>query len=142
MVLLGTNDLSGGLSAAQLQSSLLEIWAALAAQGCRVLVCTIPPHTNSTDTWATTTNQSPVNASYSAGSGSARGQINAFIRAAPASGRGVFGVIDVSDAVETQRDSGLWRTGFTNDGTHWNAAKGIPAVQAVVSAAIASGLFI
>ena len=138
VVLLGTNDLSGTTpSLATMQGYLGEIWTAQAAMGLRVIGATLPPHTTSTDTWATVANQT-IRLSARATAGSLLGQLNNWIRSTPAP---LSGYLEFADAVMTGRDSGVWQPNFTNDGTHWNQASGIPAAQAVVDAAVARGAF-
>lgn len=112
LVLLGTND--AGRTFAQIQADLLAIWTNLANRGIKVYGCTINPTTTSTDSWATTANQTVK-------SGEAvRVQINDWIRTTPAP---LTGYIDTADATESARNSGKWKvTGAANyattDGTH------------------------
>ena len=142
LVLLGTNDMSGGLTATQIEVYLAELYLFLAAQGLKVIASTLPPHTTSTDSWATTANQAFFVSSGQnlyGGAGSSLATLNNWIRAMPP---GVSGVLDYADVVMTARDSGYWNNGYTSDGTHWNQAHGIPVVQAVVANAITSRLII
>jgi hypothetical protein len=142
IVLLGTNDLTGNISLTAIQGYLTEIWAALAAEGCHVFACTVPPKTNSTDGWASSANQTMAGLDYGTGSsgiGSIRAQLNDWIRSVP--NRAVFGVLELADQVETSRNSGVWKSGFTSDGTHWNQT-GIPAIQSVIARAASAGLFV
>lgn len=54
---LGINDLSNSRTLAQIQADLLTVWQALNARGIKVWRTTIFPQTTSTDSWATTANQ-------------------------------------------------------------------------------------
>lgn len=59
----GTNDLYGSSrTLAQLQADNIAIAQNLALRGSRVLVSTLTPRTTSTDSWATTTNQTTLSA--------------------------------------------------------------------------------
>ena len=142
VVILGTNDLTGNQPLSAIQAALREIWGSLAAQGCRVFACTVPPKTNSTDGWMSLGNQSMPSANYGApggGLGSVRAQLNDWLRSGPSST--VFGVLECADPVEAGRNSGIWRPGYTNDGTHWNQV-GMTAVLDVVNNAILGGFFV
>lgn len=54
----GINDLGTGGTLAPLQANALIVWKYFADQGIRVLQTTLTPYTTSTDSWATTANQS------------------------------------------------------------------------------------
>jgi hypothetical protein len=113
LVLLGTNDFQGR-TLVQMQTDLLTIWNALAARGMRVFAATIPPLTTSTDSWATTTNQTKKPTE------GVRTGFNDWIRTTPAPLTGYF---ETADACETSRNSGLWKVNGTAnyatvDGTH------------------------
>lgn len=110
----GINDITGGASAATVQTRLQAVWALLTARGLPVYGATIPPVTTSTDNWATTANQTlaPANA--------VRLAVNAWLRTKPAP---LVKVYEFADAVESARDSGLWKAngtayGYTQDGVH------------------------
>lgn len=126
----GINDLVASASVATLQASLVSVWTALANSGVRVYQCTITPKTSSTDAWATTANQTPnlPNESF-------RTNINDWIRTTPAPLAGYF---ETADAVESARNSGLWKApGYTADGLHPSSAGHI-----AMAAAITPALFI
>jgi hypothetical protein len=57
----GVNDFTFGKSVAQLQASLTIIWASLKASGMKVYQSLILPRNSSTDSFATTANQTPIN---------------------------------------------------------------------------------
>lgn len=129
----GRNDLEDGRTTAQLQANLITIWTARASTGQRVLQTTITPRTTSTDSWATVSNQTVANVTYE----SRRVQLNDWLRAgAPmvsgvAAAPGTSGALlagqanhplhtywEIADEVETARNSGIWRAGYTDDGLH------------------------
>lgn len=153
IVAYGNNDFYTGtnLTALQMQNTIIPIWRAFTQRGFKVWAVTVSPRTTSTDSWATSVNQTPV------ANGAARIAYNQWLRdGAPidnnsqplatgtAPGPNVFrmgstfhpisdrlvakGLIDIATAVETATDSGLWKnvavngTGpWTVDGTHPNA---------------------
>jgi hypothetical protein len=122
----GVNDLANAQPLATVQASLIAQWKAHYNETGRVYQTTITPETTSTDGWATTTNQ--TKASWD----SVRVSLNAWIRAGgPVDGSGnpaaigsgtpfLTGVIDLADQVESARDSGIWKAGWTSDGIHPN----------------------
>lgn len=130
----GRNDLGDGRTVAQLQANLLTIWNQQASGGRRVIQTTITPHTNSTDSWATVGNQTPVNATVE----SRRVQFNDWLRAgapivsgaavapgtsgallAGQAGHPLYAYWEIADQVETARNSGIWRApSYTTDGLH------------------------
>ncbi len=138
----GTNDLAALSSFVATATNLQTIWQSLAALGLPVYQTTITPRTTSTDSWATTANQTIVN-----GCGQPRTDLNNWLRAgAPVSG-GVpvapgtagavpspylTGVFDICPAVET--GVGLWKPGLTPDGVHPNTA-GHTAMAALIQTA-------
>jgi lysophospholipase L1-like esterase len=114
IVALGTN----GQGTAQ--ADLTTLFATLAAYRVPIWVSTIIPRTTSSDSWATTANQT-VTANEAA-----RVSTNAFIRGVPTN---VTGFFEAADAVETARDSGKWQSvgsglpaAITADGVHPNTA--------------------
>jgi lysophospholipase L1-like esterase len=141
----GAGDYTGGNSAAAIQSALLRWWRWLSFHGAKVYQTTVQPKTTSTDAWATTGGQTIDNATNEA----ARKTLNAWIRAgAPVDAGGVAttpgngtaspylnGFIEVTDIIETARDSGIWKAGLTADGLHPNAA-GHTAIAATINPAL------
>ncbi len=113
----GTNDLTAGtLTSLQLQAQLQTLWNACvgvvgaAGVALKVSQSTISPVTTSTDSWATTANQTL------APSNGARVTTNNWIRQTPAP---LWHYFDVADAIESARDSGKWKApGISTDGTH------------------------
>lgn len=137
----GTNDFAGASTLAQVQAALITVWQRLVRMGMSVRQTTITPRTTSTDSWATTTNQTPV-AGFTVGA--KREQFNEWVRdgapilagvavatgsnaggtlRAGTTGHPLVGYIEVADAVESARNSGLWKVtgsanGWTSDGIH------------------------
>jgi len=130
----GVNDLQGGRTLAQTQASLLGIWTSAVAANptVRVLQTTITPKSSSTDGWATVGSQT-ADGTVSPN----RPALNAWIRAgaptvagvavapgtsgavvAGQAGHPLWSYLEVSDVVESARDTGLWKAGYTDDGVH------------------------
>lgn len=131
----GTNDRASGRTAFQIQTNRVAIWQALRARWpmTRVIAYTIAPRTTSTDSWATTTNQTPIagephrvavnawlrdGAPLLAGAVAATGTTNPAAIRAGAAGHPVYAVFELADVVESARDSGVWAVGATTDGIH------------------------
>lgn len=101
----GSNDMANdGAVFATIQSRLQTLWASLGALGLKVYQCTILPRTTSTDGWKTTGNQTiyAATATWEA----ARTSLNDWIRTTPSP---ISGYFDAADAVETARNSGIWK---------------------------------
>lgn len=113
IVAYGTND-SGG-SVATIQANLQTVWNEIAALGIPVWACTIPPYTSSTDGFVTVDNQTNIRPNINT--------VNDWIRTLPPP---LTGVIEVSDALSSARNSGKWKAGFTSDGIHPNATGQVP----------------
>jgi hypothetical protein len=150
----GINDLGGGGTLASIQANMLAEWTWHANLGARVWQCTILPKTTSTDTWATTANQTAVafNASRTGlndwiragapivnGVAVAVGTSNAVVAGQP--GHPLKGYFETADIVETSRNSGIWTPAYvyTTDslGVHPNSAG-----HAALAAAIDTSKFI
>jgi hypothetical protein len=56
-VMLGTNDINNGRTAGQLETDITTICNYLKRLGSKVILCTLPPRTTSSDNWATAANQ-------------------------------------------------------------------------------------
>lgn len=110
---LGINDVTGGQTLATIQSRLLALWNQLAVLGITVYQSTLTPVTTSTDSWATTANQTVT------ATNTVRTQVNDWIRSLPSP---LAGCLEVADIVETSRNSGIWKAGYTADGTHPTAS--------------------
>lgn len=140
------NDLEDSRTVSQMQANLLTLWTTQHNAGQRVIQTTITPHTGSTDSWATTANQIVTNSTIEAN----RVQLNNWIRAgapiisgvavtpgtsgavlAGDAGHPLYSYWEIADLVETARDSGIWKAGYTSDGLHPNGT-GITAASAGV----------
>jgi hypothetical protein len=129
---MGVNDLVGGATIATVEANMVSTWQNLGIFGSRVWQTTITPKTSSTDSWATTVNQTPfandanrqavnnwiragapVNASLTP---VAIGTIGALV--AGSSGHPLTGYFETADKVETSRNSGIWQVGlvYVTDG--------------------------
>ena len=99
--------MTNGRTAVLAYADLLTIWALL--QPLSVFSCTVNPASTSTDSFATTANQTTV------ASNAQRVALNNLLRTSGMSS----GVFDLADVVESARDSGLWKApGYTADGLH------------------------
>lgn len=136
VVMLGANDLGTLSTYSQIAGWLASLYRMVAAEGAKPVGVTILPKTTSTDGWVTTGNQAAAANGFSGGAGSIRSQLNAWIRAG-ADGL-LVGYVEAADAVETARDSGIWKANYTADGLH-PASPGHAAIAAAVDlAAIAA----
>ena len=113
----GVNDIYGSRTLSQVQADTTTILTWARNRGLKVAMTTLTPRTTSTDQWITTGNQTIV------GSGSfnvVRLGYNAWVRA----GAGGLAdlVVELADATETARDSGVWKADaagpYTADGIH------------------------
>lgn len=110
----GTNDLNAQ-SATTIQGNLQALWKLLVGYNLKVFACTVTPHTNSSDSWASAT-QTPNPSEAQVGATGQRSILNDYIRTTPSPLTGYF---DVADAVETSRNSGKWKfPNITDDGLH------------------------
>jgi len=122
----GSNDLyTNSASVATVQGLLQTIWGYMTALGPekKVYQTTITPRTTSSDSWATTENQAQVSGTING----RRTALNDWIRGVPSGAHGYF---DIADALETSRNSGIWKvTGvanaYTPDGTHPNTTSSL-----------------
>jgi len=106
---LGTNDLSGGASAATLAGLIDTIVGYF--PGIPTYICTVPPMSSSTDGWATTANQTATN-------NVERSAFNNAVRAETVSAASA-GFFDISMPLEPSLNAGIWKApGFTADGSH------------------------
>lgn len=143
----GVNSLA--LTLADLKQAAIDTWTSLAYFRVPMYQPTLTPQTTSTDVWATTTNQAliyparePVRTSFNAWlrdgapmSGTAAapvGAAGAGVLRAGVTGHPLRGIIEAADRAETARDSGIWRAGYTSDGTHPNTA-GATAIAAAIN---------
>lgn len=109
----GINDVGANRTLVQIQTDLIGVWNALIARGLKVFQNTITPFTSSTDSWATTAGQAPMDATKN----SVRIALNEWIRTCPAPLSGYF---ESADLAESSRNSGIWKAGYTGDGLHPN----------------------
>jgi lysophospholipase L1-like esterase len=107
----GINDIASSHSLSTIQADLTSIWNSMVSRGMKVFQTTITPQTTSTDSWSTTTNQTPF------AQETVRKQLNDWIRTIPSPLSGYF---EVADLAETYRNSGIWKAGFSSDGVHPN----------------------
>jgi hypothetical protein len=105
----GINDLVANIALATLQASLVAIWSSLAAVVPHVYQSTLTARTASTDGFKSVAGQTPTaGASFSGGATSIRSQLNTGFRTVPAP---LADYIELADAVETARDSGVFIVG-------------------------------
>jgi hypothetical protein len=145
----GANDVTNGRTLAQIQVDKLRIWTAMANRRIQVWTPTLHPNlTTSTDSFATTGNQTP------AATNSVRTGLNDWIRggapidattkAAVAvgtsgallngqSGHPLAGWLEVADVIETTRGSGIYKVGYTTDGQHMTSAAASAVAAALTS---------
>jgi lysophospholipase L1-like esterase len=145
----GTNDINaGGDVALTTETNLLATWQVLAARGMRSIIGTITPRTTSSDSWATTANQTPVagqaqlhlvnnwirdGAPFTGTTPAAVGAVGATRIGDPL--HPVMAYAEIADVVMSARDSGIWKAGSTTDGVHPNSA-----THALMAAAISTAL--
>lgn len=107
----GINDCTSGAGVSAIRQNMQLLWQKFANKA--VYQITIPPVTTSSDSWATTANQTTH------AQNPTRQSINELIRSLP---HPLTGYFEVADAVESARNSGLWKPSYTPDGTHENQA--------------------
>lgn len=108
----GGNDIISERSATALKT---DVEGIVAAYKKTTYVCTIGLCTNSSDSWATTVNQTPYATEPQ------RVAYNSMV--SEGSVEGIVGFFDVADAMETFRNSGIWLVNgkenfYTDDGIH------------------------
>lgn len=110
---LGGNDITGAeVTAAQIIERLKASYRLLKGLGYNVIATTITPTTTSSDSWATTANQTLHVRNQ------VRLDVNTWIRTVPAD---VSAVIDAAIHVQDPTEPGKWRVNggaWTGDGTH------------------------
>jgi len=126
----GTNDLvAAGVSLASMQANYVALAQAIVDRGMRAHGFTVGPRTTSTDSWATTANQT-VSTGYVADSNGNSGsaslilnEFNDWLRTVPAP---LTDVVEAADTVMSAHNSRIWNVGdgtytnpaFTSDGVH------------------------
>ena len=118
-----------------MQADGIAFWGYLASTGKLVSQATFKPYTSSTDGWVTVENQTPggVNptrlawnawlrdgAPLIAGAAAATGTTDPAAVRVGSAGHPLDAVLEVADALESSRDSGVWTPGYTSDGLHPN----------------------
>jgi len=145
------NDL-GASSVPTLQGYGFTYWTYLSRAG-KVYATTCTPQSSSTDSWATTGNQAVLSPALNeprrvqwnawlrdgapmtaAGAAQAVGATGGTVLRAGQAGHPLAGYIEVADLVEPSRDAGIWKAGYTSDGTHPNAT-GAAAIAAAINPA-------
>jgi hypothetical protein len=121
----GRNDLSGGATGAAVAALITQVAALF--PGKPFIQATCLPRTTSTDSWATTANQTTHT------SNAERINFNRLVRA-----RSIAGVSDIFDpcaALESGYESGLWVPGRTTEGIHPNTQGYVDARTLLLGAA-------
>jgi lysophospholipase L1-like esterase len=157
---MGVNDIFAGIAAlATLQATQIAIWNFYGNRGVRAFQTTISPDTTSTDSFATTANQTSVNSGQNtvrvnfnnwlrggapivAGAAVALGTVGALLTGQ--AGHPLAGYFEMADVCESGRDSGVWAVNgsaffATLDGLHPSPAFHT-LLAAVVSNAVATGI--
>lgn len=124
----GANDVNQTSdTVATISANFLSLWNDLSRRGLKVWQGTITPVTTSTDSWATTGNQTVLKQATFAG-------VNNYIRSAPSP---LTGYIEIADTVMTARDSGIWKApSWTSDGIHPLAFATNPQAHNALAAAV------
>jgi hypothetical protein len=127
----GLNDLRLGRTQALLLADYQTLYGLANFAGANKWQTTLTPRSTSTDSWATTANQSP----QTDGNMAALNSVNAAIRAGLAN---VHGVIEAADAAMSARDSDIHKAPpiGTEDGTHFNS------VRAALVASLCEGVLL
>lgn len=114
----GYNDAAASQTAVQIEASLTTIWDYLVERGIRVYQITMEPGSTSTDSWATTANQTVRSWSDEMTA------VNVWIRTNPGKLSGYF---EVCNAISSGADSEKWQVDgtpnkYTADGVHPSTA--------------------
>jgi hypothetical protein len=159
----GVNDVKAPQTVATIKAELISNWRYGMRRGMKVWQTTVTPVTTSTDGWVTTANQTvtaneanrtavndwlrdgaPLDSVTFAAQaiGSVSSELPSYVRTrdgstvrAGAAGHPLTGVLEFADAVETSRNSGIWKAGYTSDGTHPLGATGHGALAATFTLA-------
>lgn len=140
----GVNDIGNNQSLATIQASLVALWFTASRRGLPIYQTTITPSTGndatkeavrvSLNTWIR--DGAPILNGVAVATGSsATGTLRA-----GAIGHPLTTLIEVADLAETARNSGVYKAGYSDDGTHPNAV-GAAALAVAVSNAVAAGYF-
>lgn len=114
----GLNDLRLSRTKAQIEADYQTIFAAANITGKRKWLSTVTPRSTSTDSWATTANQT----AQTDGNMADLTGLNTDIRAGQAN---AFGFIEAADAAMSARNSNIHKAppAGTTDGTHFNSVR-------------------
>lgn len=106
LIMLGTNDIATGASAATVQTRLAAIVAKMRKYCDTIYVSTILPRASSTNGWTTLANQVPstLGGSFT----TTKNTVNDWLRGGGLPG---VGIIDLADVAESSRNSGIWKAG-------------------------------
>lgn len=108
---LSRNDIGSlGRTASQAFADLQSAWALFPTK--RISQLTTLPTSSSADGWSTVAGQT------TSATNAQRVALNTLLRAKPSP---LVDIYDVTDVVETARDSGIWKPGYTTDGVHFSA---------------------
>lgn len=146
----GVNSI--GTTLATLQPLVIKYWNALAAIA-PTWQTTVTPQTTSTDGWVTTGNQTPFSSNANrilfnnwlrdgapmtvgTTTPAAVGATGGSIVRAGQTGHPLMGVLEIADLAETARDSGIWKAGYTTDGTHPGSAGTVPMSAGIPAATL------
>lgn len=124
----GINDVNTGRSLAQMQGDALTLWRAVSGRGVICFQTTITPSSTATNTVPASNDAvrtgfndwlragAPI--SPTTGAAVAVGTSGAVL--AGTTGHPLTGYFEIADIAETARNSGLWKAGYSDDGTHPN----------------------
>lgn len=109
-------DIIGAPNLQALKENIQGLISKFGNKDMAIWVCTVEPYTTSTDGWMTTAGQRP----WDPVKEKLRVAFNDYLRSGEIDG--VTGCFDLADAVESERNSGLWTAGpnHTDDGLHAN----------------------
>ena len=129
---LGINDFTAAKTSAQVLTYLNTFCDSL--PGKSIFACTVSPKSASTDSWATTVNQTA-----DATSNANRIAFNDILRTNPPPK--ISATFDVADQTESSRNSGLWRVngsanGYTLDGLHGNSTANAAVEASLIFSAV------
>lgn len=149
----GINDIIVGGSTlwSQVAQNAVGVWKVVTQRVAKLYQTTLEPVSTSTDSWATTTNQTThsgnaartgfndwlrdgapmLNGTYVAAGSNATGTVRA-----GQAGHPLVGVIEVADLAESARNSGLWKPNYTVDGTHASTTGNTAMAAAIIPAAL------
>ena len=107
----GVNDITSSVGAQTITSQIMLLRNSFPTKYW--YQTTLDTETTSTDGWATTTNQTPVN-----GMTTVRKYVNSLLRAQATNSTLFDGIFDTTTITESSINSGLWVPNFTTDGIH------------------------